>query len=189
MYLKSLEIKDYRKYYGSNNKISFAHSNWKENQEPEEYISKSSSLLIGKNNAGKSTIINLLSTLQNTKAGSKGVFKHCDFNLTYLRSWYNEHVFNKSSEEINCIQSSNLPVIEFRLTIGIDSEKDYISNFQDVLVISEIKNHKNGEPFDIDIIVKYECSNESKFLSKLIEIENKEINLNNLGLDKNKLSI
>lgn len=83
MYLKSLSIKNYRKF-GEKQTLDFAHSKWPElsgiQEEPEkiniteEYISKSSSLIVGKNNSGKSTIIKLLNTLQNTKSGSRNIF-------------------------------------------------------------------------------------------------------------------
>lgn len=192
MYLKSLMLKNYRKYNNQEgNIICFAHSSWEDNLETEQYISKSSSLVIGKNNSGKSTIVNLLTTLQNTKAGSKNVFKHSDFNLTYLREWYEKYVQNKTPEEINSIKSSDLPIMEFNLKIGIDSEDDYISNFQDILVISAIDNEDTDEVADIDIVVKYEITNEKLFLTKLADIteERKEININNLGLNKTKLGL
>ena len=60
MYLKSLSIKNYRKYGKEVQTINFAHSKWPEIPEDEdetekiniteEYISKSSSLIVGKNN-------------------------------------------------------------------------------------------------------------------------------------------
>lgn len=84
MYLKSLSIKNYRKYGKEVQTINFAHSKWPEIPGDEdklekiniteEYISKSSSLIVGKNNSGKSTIVKLLSTLQNSKSGSRSVF-------------------------------------------------------------------------------------------------------------------
>lgn len=91
MYLKSLSIKNYRKYGKEVQTINFAHSKWPEMSGDEdemqklniteEYISKSSSLIVGKNNSGKSTIVKLLNTLQNSKSGSRSIFKHTDFNL------------------------------------------------------------------------------------------------------------
>ena len=63
MYLKSLSIKNYRKYGEEVQTINFAHSKWPEIPAEDEsekinitekYISKSSSLIVGKNNSGKS---------------------------------------------------------------------------------------------------------------------------------------
>lgn len=186
MYLKSLVIKNYRKYGESQNEICFAHSHAKQS-ETEQYISESSSLMIGPNNSGKSTIVELLDTLQNTKAQSRNVFKHSDFNLSYLKKWYDNYVSDKSSDEIRGIKPEDLPLMEFRLNIGIDSEDDYISNFQDVLVISSLENNENSDSIaDIDIIVKYEITNVKLFLQKLSEInqKNKNINTSNIGLDE-----
>lgn len=91
MYLKSLSVKNYRKYGEEVQTINFAHGKWPEMSDTkeesvkfnitEEYISKSSSLIVGKNNSGKSTIVKLLNTLQNTKSGSRNIFKYTDFNL------------------------------------------------------------------------------------------------------------
>ena len=85
MYLKSLSIKNYRKYGEKAQTINYAHSKWPEmsgiEEESEkiniteEYISKNSSLIVGKNNSGKSTIVKLLNTLQNSKSGSRSIFK------------------------------------------------------------------------------------------------------------------
>lgn len=143
--------------------------------------------MIGPNNSGKSTIVELLDTLQNTKAQSRNVFKHSDFNLSYLKKWYDNYVSDKSSDEIRGIKPEDLPLMEFRLNIGIDSEDDYISNFQDVLVISSLENNENSDSIaDIDIIVKYEITNVKLFLQKLSEInqKNKNINTSNIGLDE-----
>lgn len=110
MYLKSLSIKNYRKYGEEVQTINFAHSKWpemlgvddesKKINITEEYISKSSSLIVGKNNSGKSTIVKLLNTLQNTKSGSRNIFKYTDFNLKMLSDWYQENIESKSEEEI-----------------------------------------------------------------------------------------
>ena len=113
MYLKSLSTKNYRKYGEEVQTINFAHSKWpemlgvddesKKINITEEYISKSSSLIVGKNNSGKSTIVKLLNTLQNTKSGSRNIFKHTDFNLKMLSDWYQENIESKSEEEIKSI--------------------------------------------------------------------------------------
>lgn len=200
MYLKQLTIKNYRKYDDSeDNVIRFAHSNWKDEKglekDTEKYISESSSLLIGENNSGKSTIVNLLDTLQRVKAGSKNVFKYSDFNLSYLRKWYEDKILNKDCNyfEKNNISPSSLPLIEFDLKVGIDSQDDYISNFQDVLVISGLTKDsgKKDEVADIDIVARYEVTNVQQFINKIIEIKqnDKDINIKKLGLDRSELFI
>lgn len=70
MYLKSLSVKNYRKYGEEFQTINLAYSKWPEMSGTEdeskkiniteEYISKSSSLIVGENDSGKSTIVKLL---------------------------------------------------------------------------------------------------------------------------------
>ena len=184
MYLKSLSIKNYRKYGKEVQTINFAHSKWPEipGDEDElekiniteEYISKSSSLIVGKNNSGKSTIVKLLNTLQNSKSGSRSVFKHTDFNLKILSDWYHENIDNKSEEEIKSIDRSHFPKLEFQLILGIDDGNDLISSFEDILILSGIETvetHENQEIAEVTIDVKYEVVDEVAFLEDLVKIK------------------
>lgn len=184
MYLKSLSIKNYRKYGEEAQTINFAHSKWPEMSADEyegnklniteEYISKSSSLIVGKNNAGKSTIVKLLNTLQNSKSGSRGIFKHSDFNLKILSDWYHKNIENKSEEEIENIDKSCFPKLEFQLVLGIDDDNDVISSFEDVLILSGIKTvgtNENQEVAEVTINVKYEVVDAQYFRDELIKIK------------------
>lgn len=183
MYLKSLSIKNYRKF-GEKQTLDFAHSKWPElsgiQEEPEkiniteEYISKSSSLIVGKNNSGKSTIIKLLNTLQNTKSGSRKIFKYTDFNLKMLSDWYYENIDNKTEEEIRNIDKSDFPKLEFQLILGIDDGNDLISSFEDILVVSGIKTvetHENQDIAEVPIDIKYEVADKVAFLEELVKIK------------------
>ena len=189
MYLKSLSIKNYRKYGEEVQVINFAHSKWPEipGDEDElekiniteEYISKSSSLIVGKNNSGKSTIVKLLNTLQNSKSGSRSVFKHTDFNLKILSDWYHENIDNKSEEEIKSIDRSHFPKLEFQLILGIDDGNDLISSFEDILILSGIETvetHENQEIAEVTIDVKYEVVDEVAFLEDLVKIKTSYFN-------------
>lgn len=183
MYLKSLSIKNYRKF-GEKQTLDFAHSKWPElsgiQEEPEkiniteEYISKSSSLIVGKNNSGKSTIIKLLNTLQNTKSGSRNIFKYTDFNLKMLSDWYYENIDDKTEEEIRSIDKSDFPRLEFHLILGIDDGNDLISSFEDILVVSGIKTvetHENQDIAEVPIDIKYEVADKVAFLEELVKIK------------------
>ena len=184
MYLKSLSIKNYRKYGEEVQVINFAHSKWPEIPEDEdetekiniteEYISKSSSLIVGKNNSGKSTIVKLLNTLQNSKSGSRSVFKYTDFNLKILSDWYHENIDNKSEEEIESIDQSYFPKLEFQLILGIDDGNDLISSFEDILVVSGIKTvetQENQDIAEVTIDIKYEVADEKSFKEELIKLK------------------
>lgn len=189
MYLKSLSIKNYRKYGEEVQVINFAHSKWPEMSGDEdemqklniteEYISKSSSLIVGKNNSGKSTIVKLLNTLQNSKSGSRSIFKYTDFNLKILSDWYHENIVNKSEEEIKNIDKSHFPKLEFQLILGIDDGNDLISSFEDILILSGIEaveTHENQEISEVTIDVKYEVVDEVAFLEDLVKIKTSYFN-------------
>ena len=197
MYLKSLSIKNYRKYGEEVQVINFAHSKWPEIPEDEdetekiniteEYISKSSSLIVGKNNSGKSTIVKLLNTLQNSKSGSRSVFKYTDFNLKTLSDWYHENIDNKSEEEIESIDQSYFPKLEFQLILGIDDGNDLISSFEDILVVSGIKTvetQENQDIAEVTIDIKYEVADEKSFREEIIKLKNSNSETDNQQ-DKN----
>ncbi|MGT2729740.1 hypothetical protein ACVRWQ_07400 [Streptococcus phocae subsp. salmonis] len=183
MFLKSLSIKNYRKYGEKVQTINFAHSKWSKMLDAEdelekiniteEYISKSSSLIVGKNNSGKSTIVKLLNTLQNTKSGSRNVFKYTDFNLKMLSNWYRSNIDNKSKEDIERINKSDFPKLEFQLILGIDDENDLISSFEDILILGGIETvgtHENEEVAEVTINIKYEVSDVQSFLEELVKL-------------------
>ena len=200
MYLKSLSIKNYRKYGEEAQVINFAHSKWPEmsgyEEEPEKinitekYISKNSSLIVGKNNSGKSTIIKLLNTLQNSKSGSRSVFKYTDFNLKILSDWYHENIDNKSQEEIESTDKFHFPKLEFQLILGIDDGNDLISSFEDILVVSGIKtvetqeNQENQDIAEVTIDIKYEVADEKSFREEIIKLKNSNSETDNQQ-DKN----
>lgn len=195
MYLKSLSIKNYRKFesYGESGEgqiFKFAHSRWPKNmisannkniEETEKYISQSTSLLVGKNNAGKSTVIKLLNVLQNKRCGSRNAFSYTDFNLNYLHKWYDEYILNPSLDKK--ISPKDLPYMEFELKIGIDDGKDNISSFKDVLVIgglTEIENNNvDADIAEVTIIIRYEVANAEKFIAELNILKESEHNKDN----------
>ncbi|GEQ62164.1 putative ATP-dependent endonuclease of the OLD family [Vagococcus lutrae] len=182
MYLKSLSIKNYRKYGLETQKIDFAHSQWptiveldEEHKEvaTENYISKSSSLIIGKNNSGKSTIVRLLKTLQKTRSGSRSIFKYSDFNLKILSDWYQYNIYGKSEEEIKSIDINKVPSLEFQLILGIDDENDMISNFEDILILGGLESdvvQEDNEVAEVTIKIKYEVADFKPFLQELVKI-------------------
>lgn len=187
MYLKSLSIKNYRKYGKDFQTINFAHSKWPkilDNEDyetkinrTEEYISKNSSLIVGKNNSGKSTIVKLLTTLQNTKAGSRNIFKYTDFNLNILAEWYQANINKKSEEDIRSIDKSKFPKLEFQLVLGIDDGNNLISSFEDILTLGGIKTVKiqetqeTEEISEVTINIKYEVADTQSFSEELINLK------------------
>lgn len=185
MYVKKLSIKNYRKYGNDRQEIYFAHSKWpnleilneaEKEEATENYISQSSTLIVGKNNSGKSTIIKLLKTLQNTRSGSKKIFKYTDFNLKMLSDWYVDNIDGKSEDNIRSIDISTFPKLEFQLILGIDNESDRISSFEDILVLGGIEleevceNIDNDEVAEVTININYEVNDTKSFLEEIVKI-------------------
>lgn len=218
MYLKSISIRNYRKFGDSTSKIEFAHCTWpnsnaEQNHEgkmveelisndeqyqekiTEEYISKSSTLMVGKNNSGKTTILSLLKALKDKKCGALDAFKYTDFNLNYLRNWYESNILVNSPEDIKKIPYEELPLLEFNLEIAINDQNDIIGKFEDILVLKDVKTtekQKVGEEGDIaniNIHVKYEINNKTKFLESLSQIaEDNKVQVTKLGLSSSEIA-
>ncbi|EIE3652688.1 AAA family ATPase, partial [Staphylococcus pseudintermedius] len=189
MYLKRLVIQNYRKYGFDKEEIDFAYSQWSTKEgiyekdkelETENYISKSSSLIIGKNNSGKSTIVKLLKTLQKARSGMRSIFKYSDFNLKMLSDWYEKYIVCKTIEEIDGIKITEIPSLEFELILGIDDENDLISSFEDILILDGIESNVDQEDIEvaeITIKLKYEVDDLTAFLQKLVEIKTKYLEI------------
>ncbi len=176
MYLKKLKLKNYRKINSIEQTINFAHceNNFISDSETlEKYLSQGTTLLVGKNNTGKSTIINLLNKLSGTKSGKRSLFKYSDFNLDYIKRWYETYLSNASEEDINSINYNELPLINFTITIGIDAENDNIGNLADVILIESFDLDDNTNEINIDI--RYEVVEIIEFKKELINIINNEI--------------
>lgn len=184
MFLKSIQLEHYRKFE-KKEKIEFAHDSWNSDntdnsKEVAEYISKSSTLIIGGNNSGKSTIINLLATIQKCKSGSRNIFSYNDFNLKYLKRWYDDNVF-KSQNESNTDNVEKYPYLEFILEIGVDENEDIISNLEKILVVGDInETNSNNKQTVVTIKMRYELADTEKFKKALKDLEDDKADISKL---------
>lgn len=184
MFLKSIQLEHYRKFE-KKEKIEFAHDSWNSDntdnsKEVAEYISKSSTLIIGGNNSGKSTIINLLATIQKCKSGSRNIFSYNDFNLKYLKRWYDDNVF-KSQNESNTDNVEKYPYLEFILEIGVDENEDIISNLEKILVVGDInETNSNNKQTVVTIKMRYELADTEKFKKALKDLEDDKAEISKL---------
>lgn len=158
MYLKKFKLINFRKFSDENNEIELINSQTTKNADDknEINIASSSTLIVGKNNAGKTTIVEGLNKLvQNTN------FIADDFNYRYLKRLLEEYLSNNYE---------NIPSLEFVLTIGLDKgKKDYIVNIAPFISISKTKK-------DIEIFIKYEIEEVELFLTEI----KKAINSNSI---------
>ena len=144
MYLKSFELRNFRKFYFSENSsetqniVTFACSKdyINEKETGDINIAAKTTLIVGQNNTGKTTIIKALEKL--TK--DSPIFNAYDFNLKYLSKILDTYkIDNFSDEEKEII----LPKIEFIFKIGLtDNDNDLITNISNFIDIYNAKKNK-----------------------------------------------
>lgn len=151
VYLESLTIENYRKFRNKNNVINFVEPSNIETMEASEENSKSvigpsTTLIIGKNNAGKTTIANALRLLcENSQP------KSTDFNVDYISKLYDEYL----SENVEPIP---LPELKFQLVAKVDMDKsDLMTN------LLEFASVKGSGLSSVKITIKVEVSEATAF--------------------------
>lgn len=148
MYLEKFELTHFRKFNETDNQIMFVKNSLMNNDKDEVDVGSDTTLIVGKNNVGKTTIVTALDKLINT-----GKFIVSDFNYRYLDKWLSEYTKD------NVIPA---PYIEFKVTICLDdASQDLVTNLSSFLLVEDLDDKK------IDIIIKYEVTNEIEFKEKL----------------------
>ena len=106
MHLKSLKISNFRKFGDTGNEIEFVASN---TSTPDSHnrIACSTTLIVGKNNSGKTTVTKALQKLvtNNIKAG--------DFNYRYLKRLFDLYKVGNFD---------SLPILKFNVVISINAD-------------------------------------------------------------------
>ena len=146
MYLKSLRIKNFRKFGSKNNVVEFVDSKDGLTTTDDVNVAKATSLIVGKNNAGKTTIITALDkVVNNQKFGAN------DFNFIYLTKLLNRYKRK---------QYKFKPTLYFQLIIGIDERNhhDLVNNFVPFMQLGD--SQPTGEEKDFTIIAKYELKDD-----------------------------
>lgn len=147
MFLKSLKISNFRKFGTENNKIAFVDaSSYQEQQKGREInIAPTTTLIVGKNNCGKTTIVNGLEKLLNNQE-----FKANDFNFSYLKTLLDEYEKNQSIIET--------PFLQFIMSIGIDdNSNDLISNIIPFMILEDVDRS------ELEILIKVELDDQEIF--------------------------
>lgn len=130
MYLKSLSLENFRKFRSDNNIICFVDgSDYKKDKSIN--IASKTTLIIGKNNSGKTTVIEALKKLV-----SNSGFNSTDFNFDYL----NDLLLLYTLEYLDSDKVKEVPALKFILSIVIDnSEEDLLTNIIPFMRISDVK--------------------------------------------------
>ena len=147
MYLKSLQITNFRKFGTTENIIEFVDS--KDNLQQDINIALPTTLIVGKNNSGKTTITKALETLKS----SSPKFYANDFNFTYL---------NRLLKQYSKKHFINIPILCFKLVIGFDKniKTDLVTNIFPFMTI-ENTNSSDEQYFEINI--RYEVTEKETF--------------------------
>ncbi|WNX86501.1 AAA family ATPase [Agathobaculum sp. NTUH-O15-33] len=139
MYLKSVQMTNFRKFGMEYNTVEFVDAESYEAQLKEDgriNVAPTTTLIVGKNNSGKSTVIQAL-----IKLIKSNKFISSDFNFQYLKQLLASYSSDKD----------NTPSIDFKIIIGIDKHnKDLITN---LIPFFTLDNVKKGE---LVIFAKYE---------------------------------
>lgn len=167
MHLESLTIKNYRKFRASHNTVCFVEPEiielGTEETRPASVIAPSTTLIIGKNNVGKTTIANALKLLCNNEQPSAS-----DFNLTYLNELFNQYKSAFEIDETTNFPSLDTPSIEFCLSIKVNfNDEDLMTHLAPFIAISE---DGNEGPVCVKIKVRIELAEEPKFKEEVSRI-------------------
>ena len=155
MYLKNLKIKNFRKFGEINNIIEFVSQ--KDSLTSDDInIAKVTTLVVGKNNSGKTTITAALEKVTENKS-----FTSNDYNFLYL---------NELLEKYKSDNFEEFPEFKFEMEIGIeesDNETDLVTNIIHFLDI-ESTNQEH-----IKIIAKYIIEETTEFKEKVKQVIDK----------------
>lgn len=155
MHLESLKIVNYRKFRTKENVIHFVEPCSIEDSESKEYsgIGPSTTLIIGKNNVGKTTIINALKMICESSQP-----KAADFNMQYLSEIFDEYSKGKIEK---------YPELEFKIVVNVDFENnDLVSVLDEFMTLQNNGSDKKN----IEITVKVEISEQAAFNSAIKNI-------------------
>lgn len=173
MYLKKIKIQNFRNYGTKNNEVEFVsaagiqNTNAVQQKELEQgntqsfNVASATTLIVGKNNAGKTTIIKALDKLIN-KSGDNN-FASSDFNFYYLNECMNTYIEQEEKKV-----EAEVPFIEFVFAIAFEDEStDRLTNLVPFMLLEDVKDS------ELEICVRYEIVEKGVFENEVKEILNK----------------
>jgi predicted ATP-dependent endonuclease of OLD family len=156
MHLKSLKITNFRKFGESNNVIDFVAADKKN----ANAIAASTTLIVGKNNSGKTTITKALSLIIDGRD-----IRGSDFNLNYLKNILDKYL---STEKLII----TLPILEFEMLICVNNSKDnLIHNVSEFIKISSLPSLPEPELSQLEASLIEGAELEEMVETERIEVE------------------
>lgn len=167
MNLESLTIKNYRKFRSTDNTVCFVKPEVidmsAEEDKPKSVIAPSTTLIIGKNNAGKTTVVNSIKMLcQNEQPSAT------DFNLSYLNELFGQYEKDFEADPETKFEKLETPNLEFTFIFKVNfGDEDLMTHLAPFISISE---KDNGEPVSVRMIVKVVLIEEPEFKEAVVRI-------------------
>ncbi|MBE4242951.1 AAA family ATPase [Vibrio parahaemolyticus] len=148
MHIKSLEITNFRKFKDKSNTVTFVEPTSK--TDDESMISSSTTLVVGKNNSGKTTVTQALNMVVSEQSK---VWGH-DFNYSYideLLSSYESGSFEK------------FPNMRFKLTFVTDPKLASLVNSKKVISLGQATKEDHNDLKEFSLVVDFQIENKIKF--------------------------
>ncbi|WP_158130065.1 ATP-dependent nuclease [Vibrio fluvialis] len=158
MYLKSLEIVNFRKFKTVGNNITFVAPTKK--TDDESMISSSTTLIVGKNNSGKTTVTKALAM---AVSDQEKICGH-DFNYSYINELFEE--YTKGRFNI-------FPSISFKLIFGTDPNVASLVNSGRAISLNQASNKDESIEKEFTLNVLYEMKNKLAFKDSFEEMQKK----------------
>lgn len=163
MHLKSLTVTNFRKFENENNTVHFVASNVSEiegsDSSSSNNVASATTLIVGKNNSGKTTVTKALDKLLNDSNKVVGN----DFNFFYLNRLLKEYILSSEIKET--------PILSFKLSVCVDvSSEVLVTNVRDFM---DIDSDSTGVK-ELTISIKYQIKEVEIFKEKLIKILDKK---------------
>jgi len=156
MYLKSISLENFRKFTTKNNIVGFVpakdYKTVKDDKKDGKInIAPKVTLIVGKNNSGKTTVVEALKKL----ISSSG-FNATDFNFDYLKRILRLY----TPKYLDSDKKKEVPSLTFILTIVIDNSKeDLLTNIIPFMNVGDVRNSEvqiiaSWSPKDTEIFLK-----------------------------------
>tara|TARA_B100002049_G_scaffold237320_1_gene228017 strand:- start:2209 stop:4440 length:2232 start_codon:yes stop_codon:yes gene_type:complete len=174
MYLQSLEITNFRKFGTKNNIIEFVQSDYKKTKEdntadsnPKSFVACATTLVIGKNNAGKTTVTKALK-----QAIDNDNILGSSFNLSYLKNIFDQYKNAGTCTKQNSVlkdkfDSIELPIMKFKLNVGFDV-KSQSTSIQNLKKFISIKDNVINELITLEI--KFVVSESEQYQERVYKL-------------------
>ncbi len=175
MYLKKIQMKNFRKYREDHNFFTFVNADGikgknistdkegKSDLDKEIDVASATTLIVGKNNTGKTSVIQAL--LKVIKNNENYRLQVRDINFHYLEKSFQHYLesFRFAAEDVEKVEFEP-PVIEFVITIALEKDSDdLVTNLVPFMLLGDVDRE------EIEIVIKYEISEKDKFKDAVLK--------------------